>query len=240
MPECLNSPPSVATERGAERGDRAYERLAEPGDTSQGNNTRGGALRHDLHEARGRLLGVLEHMALPPGPLALHRGDDNAWCRDGGMGEGQTWGDLAGHMQLVCPSHPGMAIIGSTSWPNYGMNFRLGPGPYPFQTNWTRIDELPMHGKTLMYTEAGFNNTSLLFNAAPWETYKSSYVGGAYGYGGVYKPGIHQRKYNNIAYIDGHVNTFADIARVNTEPYKLYDGDTGSLFSPGVAANPTW
>ncbi len=155
-------------------------------------------------------------------------------------GEGQTWGDLAGHMQLVCPSHPAMDVIGSTSWPNYGMNFRLGPGPYPFQTNWTRIDELPMHGKTLMYTEAGFNNTSTLFNAAPWETHKSSYVGGAYGYGGVYKPGIHQRKYNNIVYIDGHVNTFADIARVNTEPYKLYDGNTGSLFSPGVAANPTW
>ncbi len=155
-------------------------------------------------------------------------------------GEGQTWADLGGHMQLVCPSHPAMDVLSSKTWPNYGMNFRLGPAPYPYAANWTRIDEMPMHSKTLMYTEAGFNNSSTLFNAAPWETHKSSYVGGAYGYGGVYKPGIHQRKFNNIVYVDGHVQTFTDIARVNEEPFKLLDGSAESLWSPGIKANPIW
>jgi prepilin-type N-terminal cleavage/methylation domain-containing protein/prepilin-type processing-associated H-X9-DG protein len=159
-----------------------------------------------------------------------------------GDGEAQSWGQISGNMQLVCPAHPCLSIIGDAvrTWPNFGMNFRLGPAPYPYKTNWTRIDDLPMHTKTLMYTEAGFNNTTPYFNAAPWETYKSAYSGAAYGYGGTYKPGIHQRKYNNIVFIDGHVETFADIIRVNQSPWKLTDGDSQSLWSPGVKANPVW
>lgn len=158
----------------------------------------------------------------------------------GNDGEPQTWGEIGGNMQLVCPSHPALSILPNKVWPNYGMSFRLGPAPYPYATNWVRIDQMPMHGKTLMFTEAGFNSTTTLFNAAPWETYKSSYVGAAYGYGGTYKPGIHQRSYNNIVYIDGHVDTFADIIRSNQDPWKLIDGNPQSLWSPGVKANPIY
>ncbi|HAI12547.1 MAG TPA: hypothetical protein DCM28_12645 [Phycisphaerales bacterium] len=158
----------------------------------------------------------------------------------GNDGEAQTWAEIGGNMQLVCPSHPALSILSNQIWPNYGMSFRLGPGPYPYATNWVRVDQMPMHGKTLMFTEAGFNNSTTLFNAAPWETFKSSYVGAAYGSGGVYKPGIHQRSYNNIVFIDGHVQTFADIARVNQTPWKLTDGDPQSLWSPGAKANPVW
>ena len=39
---------------------------------------RGDALRRDLREARGRLLGVLEPLMLPPGPLVPRRGAGRA------------------------------------------------------------------------------------------------------------------------------------------------------------------
>lgn len=158
----------------------------------------------------------------------------------GNDGEAQTWSEIGGNMQLVCPSHPALSILTNQSWPNYGMSFRLGPAPYPYATNWVRIDQMPMHSKTLMFTEAGYKNTTTLFNAAPGETDNSSYVHASQSSGGTYMPGIHQRSYNNIVFIDGHVETFADIARVNQSPWNLIDGDPRSLWSPGVKANPVW
>lgn len=158
-----------------------------------------------------------------------------------GDGEAQTWAQIRGNMQLVCPSHPCLSVIGSAvrDWPNYAMSFALGPAPYPYKTNWTRIDEMPMPTKTLMFTEAGYNASTPLFNAAPWETFKSSYVGAAYS-GGTYMPGIHQRKFNNIVYVDGHVQTFADIIRTNQSPWNLIDGSTESIWSPGRVVVKVW
>lgn len=157
-------------------------------------------------------------------------------------GEAQTWSQIGGNMQLVCPSHPALSVIGSAvrSWPNYAMNYRLGPGPYPFATNWTRIDEMPMHSKTLMFTEAGYNATTTIFQAIPYWTTTSSYVGASKDNGGTYKPGIHQRKYNNIVFVDGHVQTFVDIDRIAQSPYNLEDGDPQSIWSPGVKVKKVW
>lgn len=159
-----------------------------------------------------------------------------------GDGEAQSWGEIGGNMQLVCPSHPCLSVIGTAvaKWPNYAMNFMLGPSPYPYGANWIRIGTLPYHADTLMFTEAGYNATTPLFNAAPWETFKSSYVGASYGGGGTYMPGIHQRKFNNIVYVDGHVQTFTDIIQTHQAPLALLDGSRESIWAPGVKANPIY
>lgn len=155
-------------------------------------------------------------------------------------GRGTSWGSLSGHMQLVCPDHPALSIItGITQWPNYGMSFRLGPnntgGTGAFHDNWVRADDMIMAPKTLMYSEAGFNNATTIFNLDRYYIQRSSYIGSSASTGGTYMPGIHQRKYNNMAFIDCHVETFSDIQRAsNTSPYNLLDGHPESLWSPGV------
>ncbi|MBL4699637.1 MAG: type II secretion system protein [Phycisphaeraceae bacterium] len=154
--------------------------------------------------------------------------------------EARTWGEIGDNMQLVCPSHPVISVLGLKNWPNYGMSFRLGPGAYPFSPNWVRIDEMPIHGKTLMFTEAGYNASSTIFQASSSWTKTSSYIGAAAVNGGTYKPGIHQRSYNNIVYIDGHVATFTDIARIAQSPLNLDDGDTRSIWSPGIKVKYFW
>ena len=107
--------------------------------------------------------------------------------------------------------------------PSFGINAYLGPNnALVSYTKYYSLANLSAPSQTIGTSECSFNNLNFITCFYNTSLYGSAFEGGANGFGGVYKYGVHNGK-NNIAWMDGHVASWYDVGIFRYPPYGITD-----------------